>query len=333
MTDTIRDKRTSEAVGSTVEMTIGGRTSILLCPGQGAQALGMGRRWAESSAAARAVFDEADAVLGDTLGAPLSRICFDGPVDRIKGTDVSQPALYTCAVASYHGLCEGDWADDGEPAIGGAAGLSLGEYTALHLAGAFDFAAGLELVTRRGALMQQAAEASESGMVALVGADEALAQKVCELAAKGDVLVAANFNAPGQIVLSGTRAACDRAVDAAPEVGLRAKPLPVAGAFHSPLMQSAADAMGEALEAADIRPPKATVWSNVTGEPHVQDDLELLRRRLVEQIVMPVRWDQICEAMPTSDRIEYHELAPGKVLRGLMRRIVRAREVTSHDEP
>jgi len=333
MTDTIKDKRTSGTPDAPVEMTVGGRTCILICPGQGAQALGMGRRWAETSPAARAVFDEADAVLGDTLGAPLSQLCFEGPADRIARTDVSQPALFACAIASYRGLCEGLWAADGVPTIGGAAGLSLGEYTALHLAGSFDFADGLRLVARRGALMQQAAEASDGGMVVLVGADEAQAQQVCDRAANGAVLIPANFNAPGQIVLSGDQTACDRAVEVVGEMGLRAKPLSVAGAFHSALMQPAADAMGEALAAVEMRPPAATVWSNVTGEPHVRDDVELLRRRLVEQIVMPVRWAQICEAMPTSDRIEFHELAPGKVLRGLMRRIVRSREVTSHDEP
>ncbi|MHC4947031.1 MAG: ACP S-malonyltransferase [Planctomycetota bacterium] len=312
-------------------------TVIVLCPGQGAQAVGMGRAWADASPAARATFDEADAVLGDALGAPLSTLCFEGPADRLNRTDVSQPAIYTCSVASWRGLRERS--PDLTAQV--AAGLSLGEYTALHLAGAFDFATGLRLVARRGQLMQAAAEASDGGMVALIGADENQAAAVCAaaLAAGPDtVLVPANFNAPGQIVLSGDAGACDQAVAAATDAGLRATRLTVAGAFHSPHMQPAADRMAEVLGEADLRPPEVETWSNVTAGPHDAGSVELLRRRLVEQIVSPVRWSQSCQALLTGDRvaghtIACHELAPGAVLRGLMRRIDRKVKVTSHDEP
>src|SRR5690606_2806175 len=169
-------------------------------------------------------------------------------------------------------------------AIAAAAGLSLGEYTALHLAGAFEFIDGLKLVAERGRLMQQAAEAGRGGMVALIGADEDQAAAVCEAAAEGEVLVTANFNAPGQIVLSGHAAACDRAVKVAESMGLRGAPLTVAGAFHSPLMQPAADGLRQTLAATELRKLQFSVWSNVTAEPHDADNPELLRDRLVQQL-------------------------------------------------
>jgi [acyl-carrier-protein] S-malonyltransferase len=305
------------------------KTMAILCPGQGAQAVGMGQAWIEASSAAAAVFKEADDVLGDQLGAPLSELCFRGPAERLNQTDASQPALYTCGVASFHALK--DTLDGVIPAA--LAGLSLGEYTALHLAGVFDFATGLKLVALRGRLMQDAAVASKGGMLALIGADEAQAVEVCSRAAEGGVLVPANFNAPGQIVLSGDAEACDRAAEAAGEMELRATPLTVAGAFHSPHMQPAADGMAEALGALTFTKPDIPIWSNVTAEPHSADDPEQIKQLLVEQIVSPVRWAQSCSAMLAEDILEWHELAPGAVLRGLMRRIERTVKVISHDTP
>jgi [acyl-carrier-protein] S-malonyltransferase len=305
---------------------------IVLCPGQGAQAVGMGRAWCEASVAARRTFEEADDALAEALGTPLSELCFGGPVERLNQTNVSQPALYACAVACYRALQE----RGGLPPIRAAAGLSLGEYTALHLAGVFSFAEGLKLVAIRGRLMQEAAEASKGGMVALIGAESEQAEEVCDRvrAERPDaVLVPANFNAPGQIVLSGDSDACDEAAAVADEIGLRATPLAVAGAFHSPHMQPAADRMAEALAEVAFRKPEVEVWSNVTAAPHDPDDMELLKRRLVEQIVSPVKWQQSCEGMPAADTIAYHEMAPGNVLRGLMRRINRKIKVLSHDEP
>ncbi len=306
------------------------RPSIILCPGQGAQKIGMGRSWYDAFATARAVFAEADRILGDRLGAPLSEVCFGGPAERLNDTDVAQPALFVCAVASWRGLIE---AQGQAPPIAEAAGLSLGEYTALHLADAFDFATGLELVAERGRLMQQAAKASAGGMVALIRADETQAQAICREAAGDEVLVCANFNAPGQIVLSGHRTACDRAASAAAARGLTARPLEVAGAFHSPLMKPAAEALGEALASADMDCPRLPVFSNVTAEPHDPQDRELLRRRLVEQIVSPVRWQQTCLGLGSDGTMTFHELAPGAVLRGLMRRIDRNKKVITHDQP
>ena len=302
-----------------------------LCPGQGAQAVGMGQAWAEQSAAAASVFRTADEVT--SLGARrLSEFCFAGPQEELNRTDVSQPALFTCGMACHAGLL------DRHPAISTAAanGLSLGEYTALCIAGAFTFVDGLRLVATRGRLMQQAAEASKGGMVALIGADEAQANELCAAAAKGDVLVPANFNAPGQIVVSGSMAACDRAVEVAGTMGLRATKLAVAGAFHSPLMAPAAEGMARALEHVELRPLQVDVWSNVTGVRHQRNDPATLKKLLVEQIVSPVRWSQSCAdligALKDSGAT-FHELAPNTVLKGLMRRIDRSVEVTSHDQP
>lgn len=307
---------------------------IILCPGQGAQALGMGRDWSGESSHAAAIFARADAALGNTLSAPLSRLCFDGPAETLNRTDVSQPALYTCAIASFHAM-----QDSANPtSIAACAGLSLGEYTALHLAGAFSFEDGLRLVATRGRVMQSAAEASRGGMVALIGADEAQAQAVCDGAAQGEVLVCANFNAPGQIVLSGHATACDRAVEFASTVGCRATKLQVAGAFHSPLMAPAAESLRNALESVEFHTLQCEVWSNVTARPHSPNDPQTLKKLLVEQLIHPVRWAQsmsaLIAALPAgADRPALHELAPGSVLKGLMRRIDRSCEVTSHDKP
>ena len=304
--------------------------SIVLCPGQGAQAVGMGKAWYDASAAARAVFDQADETLGDVLGQPLSTLCFEGPADVLNRTNISQPAIYVCSTASFHGLVE----RHGDMDLHAAAGLSLGEYTALHLAGVFSFEDGLRLVARRGELMQQAAEASDGGMIALIGANEQQAEELCRNAADGDVLVPANFNAPGQIVCSGHAAACQRAVEQAEAMGLRAQPLTVAGAFHSPLMQPAADQMADALAKTDFAPPRVPVWANVMAQPHHPDDMEQMRNLLVQQIVSPVRWAETCRALADqTGTMSWIELAPGTVLRGLMRRIERSIKVINHDAP
>ncbi len=308
-------------------------TATILCPGQGAQAVGMGKAWYDACHAAKRTFDEADAILGDVLGAPLSRICFDGPAETLNRTEVAQPALFVCGIACHRALVE----RDGELPTDCAAGLSLGEYTALHLAGVLGFEECLGLVTRRGRLMQEAADRTAGGMVALIGADQEQAEQVCrEATAHGDeaeILVCANFNAPGQIVLSGHLGACARAVAAAAVVGVRATPLTVAGAFHSPLMQPAADGMAEALAGITPAPPRYPVWSNVTARPHKPDDQELLKQRLVEQIVQPVQWSKTCLALAAGGTIRCLEMAPGAVLRGLMRRIDRKVKVISHDVP
>jgi [acyl-carrier-protein] S-malonyltransferase len=329
---------------------------VLLCPGQGAQAVGMAKAWYDASPMAKAVLDDADRIFAGSAasasvgGRSLTDIAFNGPVDILSRTDISQPALFAAAVACWHALP----AELRTLRMRAVAGLSLGEYTALHLAGAFGFEDGLRLVMRRGQLMQQAAEASRGGMVALIGADEAQANEVCTrtLAAggtgerpTGECLVPANFNAPGQIVISGSIEACDRALTVAGEVGVRATKLQVAGAFHSPLMAPAAEKLAEALGAVEIRPLQGEVWSNVTGQPHRTDgdpaaNAQLLRRLLVDQLVSPVRWSQSCANLLAALGAEgnrattaFHELAPNTVLKGLMRRIDKTCEVVPHDAP
>ncbi len=311
---------------------------ILLCPGQGAQAVAMGKAWYDASPEGRAVFDEADRALGNRLGAKLSELCFAGPADKLNRTDISQPAIYTASVASWRGLIAKWGFGNGESHLAAVAGLSLGEYTALHIAGAFSFADGLELVTLRGRAMQDAAEAAPSGMLALIGADEAQAQAVCDAARGPDVLVAANFNAPGQVVISGSKAAIDRAATIATEKGLRSAVLPVAGAFHSPLMAPAAERLRQALAGTAIREPRCPVISNVTAQPHAagagRTMADSIRQRLVDQLTSPVRWEQSCRTLLAMQAgAEFHELAPGATLAGLMRRIDKPTKVISHDKP
>lgn len=306
-------------------------TTILLCPGQGAQHVGMGKAWYEASPATKAVFEQANSALGFNL----AKLCFDGPEDQLNRTDMAQVAIYTASVACHRALVEAGKVSEAQL----TAGLSLGEFTALHLAGAFDFLTGLELVKLRGQAMQDAAEISESSMVALVGADEAQSMALCEEALndpenKGEeVLVPANFNCPGQVVISGSLKACERAMVVADKMGLRATQLAVAGAFHSPLMQPAADRLAEALDKADWNIPGVTVMSNVTAEPH-ENDIDSIKQRLVDQLTSPVRWSQsmqyVIEKHPGARLVE---LAPGKVLSGLMRRIDRAAKVENFAQP
>ncbi|MFT5423972.1 MAG: [acyl-carrier-protein] S-malonyltransferase [Phycisphaerales bacterium] len=320
---------------------------IVLCPGQGAQAVGMAKAWGEASPEAAAVIARADAALAevwarpetspgaDLAGTKLSTLMFEGPIESLNRTDISQPAIYTASVASYHGWCATSGTDPDEAPMVAAAGLSLGEYSALHLAGAFTFEDGLKLVALRGRAMQDAAQAVDSSMVALIGADEDSANQVCAAAKQGDVLVCANFNAPGQVVISGSAGACDRAEEAAVGLGLRATRLRVAGAFHSPLMQPAAERLQHALGQAEIRAPRCPVMSNVTGEGHRGPDE--IRRGLFDQLTSPVRWATCCERLIEDHgggaAAVLHEMAPGKTLSGMMRRIDRGTKVVGHDGP
>jgi [acyl-carrier-protein] S-malonyltransferase len=301
----------------------------------------MGKSWFDAFAVARLTFAVADEKLRSLPdGIRLSDVCFEGPAETLNRTDVSQPALYTTGVACYQSLVE---RHDGISIVA-AAGLSLGEYTALHLAGAFSFEDGLRLVALCGKLMQEAAEASKGSMVALIGGDEAQAQTVCDQAAGGEILVPANFNAPGQIVLSGHVGACQRAVEVASALGLRATQLQVAGAFHSPLMAPATEGLAKALAQVEFRPLATDVWSNVTARPHSRTDTGSIKKLLVDQLVSPVRWSQSCSDLIATVRtnaacppdqpkmpVAVMEMAPGVVLKGLMRRIDRACEVTAHD--
>ena len=281
----------------------------------------MGKDFFESSPAARETFESADRILGFDLAA----ICFNGPEERLNQTDVSQPAIYTTGIAAYRAAAEKSFLSAETPSI--YAGLSLGEYTALHFAGVFSFEDGLKLVAARGRYMQDAATASPSGMVAIMGADEATVTQLCEEAAQGEVLVPANYNAPGQIVVSGSTAACARVAPLAESKGFKAIPLKVAGAFHSPLMQPAADKMRAELDKVSFAAPRSTVYSNVTAAPHA--DPATIRRLLVDQIVKPVKWEQTMTALLPTPDLRFIELAPGRTLTGLAKKINRRLPIES----
>ena len=282
--------------------------------------VGMGRDFVEASDVARGVFDRANAILGFDLGA----ICFGGPEERLNQTDISQPAIYVTSVAAYEAARSRGIIDDADVSV--LAGLSLGEYTALHLGGAISFEDGLRLVASRGKYMQEAAVATPSSMVAILGADENAVAGLCEKASGGEVLVAANFNAPGQIVVSGAMGACKRVIDIAGAAGFKAVELKVAGAFHSPLMQAAADRMKSELEKVRIARPERTVYANVTAQPHSEPNE--IRRLLVEQIVRPVKWEQTMQGL-INQPMRFIELAPGRTLTGLAKKINRRAPIES----
>lgn len=301
---------TQFAVWKAVIMT----DTAVLFPGQGSQVVGMGRDVAESSERARGVFDRANEILGFDLAA----LCFEGPAEKLEKTDIQQVAIFVTSVALWEAFLG---AGGRRELFARTGGLSLGEYTALHIAGAVDFEKCLRLVRHRGQLMQDAAVAVPSGMICLVGADEAAAYEVCERARDADVLAPANFNCPGQIVLSGSSSACARALTIATEVGCRAIELPVAGAFHSPIMNSAAEGLWPTLEATEFQPPEIPVVANVNAEDHGTP--AMIRESLKKQIVRPVLWQKCVENMVSAGIERFVEVGPGRVLTGLMRKIDR----------
>lgn len=296
-------------------------TRAAIFPGQGAQLVGMGRDAADRFAVAAETFARAD----ELLGLPLSTICFEGPAERLNATDIQQPAIFTTSVALFRAALDARvFTADAFAMMGG---LSLGEYTALHLAGALSFEDALRLVHRRAQLMQQACEASAGGMVSLIGLDENAVLALCERVAEKGRVRPANFNCPGQIVISGELAACEAAAALAEEFGGKAVPLKVAGAFHSELMRPAAEGLRPVLEAADIRTPSVRVISNVDAEYH--RDPPAIRQSLYQQVFNPVRWQACCERMIRDGASEFYEIGPNRVLSGLMRKIDRRVRVVS----
>lgn len=295
----------------------------LVFPGQGAQYVGMGMELAQRHPVARKLLDQADEV----LDFALSDIIANGPEDELTRTDVSQPAILVVSVMALTVL-----KTVVKPLIFDAvAGLSLGEYTALVAAEALSFQEALKLVRLRGQAMQAAAEAAPSGMVALIGADEASATKLCIAAANGDVLQVANLNSPGQVVISGAKAACERAAALAKEHGIRkAIALPVAGAFHSELMAPAAARLRAALAKAPFKDPKVPVYANVHAGPVTKaSEIPAL---LEAQLTKPVRWADSVVAMKTAGIDAFWELGPGKTLCGMITRTVSGAELRNLDE-
>jgi [acyl-carrier-protein] S-malonyltransferase len=293
-------------------------TRAFVFPGQGSQAVGMGRDLADSFATARLTFEEVD----DALGQRLSRLMFEGPEDEITLTENAQPALMAVSLALVR-VIEKDGGFRLADKAAFVAGHSLGEYSALAAAGSFALADAARLLKRRGQAMQRAVPVGEGAMAALLGLEIAAAREVAAAAAAdGAVCAVANDNAPGQIVVSGHKAAVERAIQlAAARGGRRSVLLPVSAPFHCPLMQPAADEMAEALAQVTLRAPATPLVANVTAEP-VQD-AETIRRLLVEQVTGLVRWRESVACMKRQGVDQIVELGAGKVLSGLVKRIDR----------
>lgn len=293
-----------------------------LFPGQGAQTVGMGQALYESLPAARQLYDRANAV----LGYDLASLCFQGPAEDLDTTVHSQPALFVTSLAALEKLRQ--QSPDVVLSCEAAAGLSLGEYTAMVFAGALDFEAGLKLVQQRGAAMQDAADATPSGMVSILGLERTQVEALCDQARQGDTLQVANLLCPGNIVISGTNAACERAADMAEKAGaMKAVPLAVAGAFHTPIMHPADERLAAVLAGVEIRKPDIPVVSNVDALPH--DDPEEIRRLLVRQVIQPVRWEDSMRYLLNQGFDQFYEVGPGRVLKGLLKRIDRKIECHS----
>lgn len=289
----------------------------VLFPGQGAQSVGMGQELIAALPSARDLYDRASRI----LGYDLSALCFEGPAERLDSTAVSQPAIFVTSLVALEVLRQKS--PEVLESAACTAGLSLGEYTALVFAGVLDFETGLRIVKLRGEAMQAAADAVSSGMVSILGMELAQIEQVCDQARQsGEVLRVANHLCPGNIVVSGHRASCEKVAEVATAAGaMKVVPLAVAGAFHTSLMQSAVDQLREALAGAKLNSPRILVVSNVDAKPHA--DPEEIRKLLVEQVVSPVKWEDSIRYLQAQGCDTFYEVGPGRVLRGLMKRIDR----------
>jgi [acyl-carrier-protein] S-malonyltransferase len=291
-------------------------------PGQGSQVVGMGRALAEAFPVCRETFEEADRALGE----PLSRLCFEGPEDRLRLTENTQPAILAVSVAAYHLLASRGL----EPAF--MAGHSLGEYSAHVAAGTIAFEDALSIVRRRGRYMQEAVPLGQGAMAAVLGLDAAGVAAACEEAAEGDIVSPANLNAPGQVVIAGSREAVARASDRARARGAkRVVPLPVSAPFHCALMKPAEDRLAPELRALAVRAPRVPVVANVDAEP--KRDERAAIEALVRQVSAPVRWEDVVRRLASEGVNAYVEVGPGTVLSGLVRKIHREAMVASVESP
>jgi [acyl-carrier-protein] S-malonyltransferase len=286
-----------------------------LFPGQGAQTVGMARDLCASLPQARQLFVAAS----EQLGYDLLDVCVNGPAERLNSTVVSQPALFVASLAALEALKQSNPQVFDECVA--AAGLSLGEFTALTFAGALSFAEGLRLVQRRGQAMQAAADAVPSGMVSVLTLEPGKVEELCAAARQNEILQIANYLCPGNYAVSGHLSACARLEGLAAEAGGRTVRLAVAGAFHTPLMKPADEAMAEVFATAPLSPPRLPVWSNVTAQPHGSaDEMRLLLRR---QLTEAVRWEETMRNLLASGCECFYEIGPGRVLAGLLKRVQR----------
>lgn len=279
-------------------------------PGQGSQSVGMGRDLYDNVKSAKAVFEQAD----EALGFPISRLCFEGPEDDLRQTINAQPALVTAAFACLEATRE--ISGNKLPAPAFLAGHSLGEYTALAVAGVFDFSTAVRLARERGRLMHEAGQQRAGAMAAIIALDE---DKLAEICRESGAVIA-NINCPGQIVISGATENVTRAMEMATAAGAsRVIPLQVSGAFHSPLMQPAVEGMIKYLDSTTFKTPSLPVIGNVTGAP--LNDAAAVKTELRNQLTSPVQWQRSVEYMINQGVSSFIEIGPGKVLTGLIKRI------------
>lgn len=275
-------------------------------PGQGSQFSGMGKDLYESSAQAKSHFDLADAV----LGFGIKDVMFTGNADELKQTKVTQPAIFIHSVAAARS------SPDFQPEM--VAGHSLGEFSALVAVNALSFEDGLRLVAKRAAAMQRACDLNPSTMAAVLGLDDAVVEEIC--ASVDEIVVAANYNCPGQLVISGSIAGVETACEKMKAAGAkRAVVLPVGGAFHSPLMEPAREELAEAIKSSSFMQPDCPVYQNVTALPSI--DVNAIKQNLIAQLTAPVRWTQTVRNMIVDGATQFYECGPGKVLQGLVRKI------------
>ncbi len=297
--------------------------TAFLFPGQGAQVVGMGAEISQAFPEAFEIFAKAN----DIVGFDLSRICFEGPAEQLNSTTISQPAIFVTSAAILEVLKTESATSSICADV--TAGLSLGEYTALYAAGAISFEDALVLVQKRGQAMQAAADATEGAMVSIIGLDEQTIRQICEEVGEGEILAPVNFNCPGQIVVSGDKAACRRAKELAAKSGaIKAVRLEVAGAFHTQMMSSAAEALKEVLSNCRISEPSETrIIANVNAE-YYQTGKEI-KDGLVKQLTNPILWQKCMERLLADGVEKFYEIGPGRVLTGLMRRINRKTKVVN----
>ncbi len=291
--------------------------TAFIFPGQGAQVIGMGKDVAQSFPVADEIFNKAN----DIVGYDLKTLCFEGPEEKLNSTTISQPAIFTTSAAILEVIRSSNLSEQIEPDI--TAGLSLGEYTALYAAGRMNFEDALVLVQKRGNAMQAAADASDGGMVSILKLDEAKLAELIKEASQGELLVAANFNCPGQIVISGTTTACKRAAELAEGKygALKAIVLKVAGAFHSDLMTPAAKELGEALAESQISDDALPTLANINAQYY--KDADSIRDGLTKQLTQSILWQKSMEKLIEEGFESFYEIGPGRVLTGLMKKINR----------
>lgn len=279
-------------------------------PGQGSQFVGMGKDLYDTNATAKQLFDKANEI----LGFKITDIMFAGTDDQLKQTKVTQPAVFLHSVISA--LCKG-----GEESPAMVAGHSLGEFSALVYAGALSFEDGLKLVAARANAMQKACEVNPGTMAAIIGLPDEKVEEICaEVSKEGKVVVPANFNCPGQLVISGEVDAINEACEKLKAVGAkRALPLKVGGAFHSPLMQPAKEELQKAIETTSFNTPKCPIYQNVDGKPHTNSDE--IKANLIAQLTSSVRWTASVKAMIADGATDFTECGPGKALQGMIARI------------